>query len=159
MTRALRIDVAAGDLAVVVLVSALAQTPADPWSAGDLLAPEALAKTLREGKPPMILYVGFPSLYKSSHIPGAILAGPGSKPEGIEALKAALAVVPRDNEIVLYCGCCPWDHCPNVRPAFKLVRELGFKQAKLVTIPTNLHTDWITKGYPIERLAEQKPKP
>src|SRR5258705_8493033 len=105
MTRAVRIDVAAAGLAVVVLVSALAQTPSDPWSAGDLLAPEALAKTLRDGKPPMILYVGFPALYKSSHIPGAILAGPDSKPEGIEALKAALAGVPRDNEIVLYCGC------------------------------------------------------
>jgi len=131
---------------------AVAQT-SDPWTAADLMAPETLAKAINENKAGLILYVGFPNLYRSMHIPHAVLAGPVSKPEGEKALREALADVPRDREIVLYCGCCPWDKCPNVRPAFKIVREMGFKQAKLVTIPTNMHTDWVTKGYPQERAA------
>jgi hypothetical protein len=38
-----------------------------------------------------------------------------------------------------------------VRPAFRLLHEMGFTRLKLMTIPTNLSTDWITKGYPTER--------
>jgi hypothetical protein len=87
-----------------------------------------------------------------------VLAGPGSRAEGLEALRKSLVSVPRNRQIVLYCGCCPWNVCPNVRPAFKLVREMGFRQAKLVTIPENLHQDWISKGYPITRPAGQGPK-
>jgi thiosulfate/3-mercaptopyruvate sulfurtransferase len=100
---------------------------------------------------PRILYVGFPILYRSTHISGAELAGPGSKPDGLQLLKETAAKLPRDQELIIYCGCCPWDHCPNVRPAFRLLHEMGFTHLKLVTIPTNLSTDWITKGYPVER--------
>jgi len=149
MTRTLALRVFA---AALFGFGAVAQT-SDPWTAADLMAPETLAKAINENKAGLILYVGFPNLYRSMHIPHAVLAGPVSKPEGEKALREALADVPRDREIVLYCGCCPWDKCPNVRPAFKIVREMGFKQAKLVTIPTNMHTDWVTKGYPQERAA------
>ena len=128
-----------------------ADTAPDPWKPADLIAPEVLAKAIQDKSAPLILYVGFPVLYRAAHVPGAIFAGPGSKPEGLDALKAALASVPRDRDIVVYCGCCPWDRCPNVRPAFKLIKELGYKNAKLVTIPTNVHTDWVSKGYPVEK--------
>ncbi len=141
----------------LVGLAAVAQT-SDPWTAADLMAPETLAKSITDNKASLILYVGFPNLYKSMHIPHAVLAGPVSKPEGEKALRAALADVPRDREIVLYCGCCPWDKCPNVRPAFKIVREMGFRQAKLVTIPTNMHTDWVTKGYPMDRATPPSEK-
>ena len=143
-------------LRLFVLIAAalgVAAQTSDPWTAADLMPPEALAKSITGNKAGLIIYVGFPNLYKSMHIPHAVLAGPVAKPEGVQALKAALANVSRDKEIVLYCGCCPWDHCPNVRPAFKIIREMGFKQAKLLTIPTNMHTDWVTKGYPVERPA------
>ena len=130
----------------------VAQT-SDPWTAADLMAPEVLAKAVTDKKAPPIFYVGFPNLYKSMHIPQAVLAGPVAKPEGVEALKAALANVSRDQEIVIYCGCCPMEKCPNLRPAFRIVREMGFSKAKVVPIPTNMHTDWVTKGYPSERPA------
>jgi thiosulfate/3-mercaptopyruvate sulfurtransferase len=134
-----------------------AQTPAnapDPWKDSDLIQPQALAARISGSTPkPKILYVGFPILYRSTHILGAGLAGPASKPEGLELLKQTAAKIPRDQELVIYCGCCPWDRCPNVRPAFSLLREMGFKHLKLVTIPTNMSVDWITKGYPIERAA------
>jgi thiosulfate/3-mercaptopyruvate sulfurtransferase len=132
-----------------------AQSPAnapDPWKDSDLIQPQALAARFTSSAPkPKILYVGFPILYRSTHISGAELAGPASKPDGLQLLKETAAKLPRDQELIVYCGCCPWDHCPNVRPAFRLLHEMGFTHLKLVTIPTNLSTDWITKGYPVER--------
>ena len=121
---------------------------ADPWTAKDLIQPGDLAKDI---KSPLILQTGFPVLYRASHIPGSIYAGPGSKPEGIEELKKAVAGQPKDRQIVLYCGCCPWDKCPNMRPAFAALKQLGYTNLKAVVIPENLKADWIDKGYPIDR--------
>lgn len=143
-------------LACAVLTAALlcAQT-SEPWQPSDELQPAALAARLnKSGTKPLLLYVGFPALYKGARIPGAILAGPVGKPEGLALLKQAVASVPKDRDIVLYCGCCPFTQCPNVRPAFKTLREMGYGNVKLVVIPTNLATDWVAKGYPTEKAAD-----
>lgn len=139
-------------IAVFAAMIALAQQD-EPWKKSDLIQPEALAARLTgsgAAKPP-IVFVGFPVLYRASHIPGAILAGPASKPEGLEALRQTVAKLPHDTEVVIYCGCCPFDHCPNIRPAFSELRKLGFTRVSLLSIPTNMFADWISKGYPVER--------
>src|SRR5579872_6976479 len=126
----------------VILTSAVfSQTVSEPWPARDLLQPSVLAQAIQSGKPPLILSVGFPVLYKGRHILHAIQAGPGSKLEGLEAMKSALAGVPKDAEIVIYCGCCPMDKCPNIHPAYRAVKELGFTKVRVLSIPTNMHTD------------------
>ena len=56
----------------------------------------------------------------------------------------------RDREVVIYCGCCPFRRCPNVRPAFELLKELKFTNAKLLNLPTSLQADWTSKDYPME---------
>jgi len=123
----------------------------DPWKDSEVIQPGSLAARLTGAAPkPSILYVGFPVLYRSTHIAGAQLAGPASKPEGVEQLKQIAAKLPRDQEVVIYCGCCPWDHCPNIRPAYSLLHEMGFTHLRVVSIPTNMTTDWIGKGYPVE---------
>ena len=138
-------------LAILVLISTCFSQPAsDQWPARDLLQPSALAQALRSGKPPIILSVGFPVLYRGRHILHAIDAGPGSKPEGLEALKKALAGLPKNADIVIYCGCCPMDKCPNIRPAYRAVKELGFTNVRVLSLPTNLHTDWDSQNYPSE---------
>src|SRR4051812_25513608 len=108
-----------------------------------LVQPKDLAAQLagQSSQKPVLFHVGFAVLYRNKHIPGSTYAGPGSKPEGIEALKTAAAKVPRDREIVLYCGCCPWDRCPNVKPAIAALRGMGFKNVKAMYIPTNLARD------------------
>ncbi len=126
----------------------------DPWNDRQLIQPRALADWLASDRPkPLILYVGFPVLYRSVHIPGAKLAGPCSKPEGIALLQSAFAAVPKDREIVLYCGCCPFQKCPNVRPAFEELRTEGFSHVHVLDIPTNFHADWVTKNFPVEKRA------
>jgi len=126
---------------------------AEPWNDADVRQPESLAKDLQAGKKPLVLYVGFPILYRAARIPGAVLAGPGSKQSGLEAMQQALAGVPKDREIVLYCGCCPFDHCPNIRPAFEKIRALGYTNVSLVKMPTSFHADWVEKGYPVEKVS------
>jgi thiosulfate/3-mercaptopyruvate sulfurtransferase len=126
----------------------------DPFTPADVMEPAALAARLRaSGAMPMILFVGFPVIYRSTRIPGAILAGPGMKPEGMQSLKTAVAKTAKNREIVLYCGCCPWTQCPNIRPAFKLMKDLGYTNVKVLSLPTNLATDWVSKGYPTEKAA------
>jgi thiosulfate/3-mercaptopyruvate sulfurtransferase len=56
--------------------------------------------------------------------------------------------LPHDKLIVLYCGCCPWGHCPNVRPAYHQLNAMGFNHVKVLYIANNFGTDWVDKGYP-----------
>jgi 3-mercaptopyruvate sulfurtransferase SseA len=139
--------------ALLLALGALsAQTMPDPWTAGDVIEADQLAARLTSktaSKPP-IFYVGFGILYRSKHIPGAEFIGPGSKQEGLQALREAALKHKRTEEIVIYCGCCPWDHCPNMRPAFIMLHELGFKRVRVLSLPTSFPKDWIEKGYPFE---------
>jgi thiosulfate/3-mercaptopyruvate sulfurtransferase len=123
----------------------------EPWTDNDLVQPEQASKDVRT---PLLIHVGFPVLYRASHITGSVYAGPGSREEGIADLKKAVAGQPRDRQIVLYCGCCPFDKCPNIRPAFAALHEMGFTHVKVMVVPTNLKTDWIDKGYPTDKRAE-----
>jgi len=122
------------------------------WAAdAPLIEPKELAAMLAGGgSQPVLFHVGFNLLYRNRHIPGSIYAGPGRNPEGLDLLKQEAAKLPRSREIVLYCGCCPWDHCPNIAPAAKLLREMGFTHVKVLYIPTNMKVDWFDRGYPAE---------
>lgn len=130
----------------------LCQQGPDPWPSTAWMDPAALAQIIKspDGKMPHLICVAFPILYRTKHIQKASFAGPGSKVEGLEALKKAVAGLPKDSDIVLYCGCCPMDHCPNLRPAFRVLAELGYTKVRVLNIPTNMATDWSGKGYPTE---------
>jgi hypothetical protein len=133
---------------VMLLLAAAMFAASDPWPERVLMQPADLASI----KPQQaIFYVGFPVLYRAAHITGAVLAGPGSKEEGLELLTKALRPLPRNREIVLYCGCCPFQKCPNIRPAYQAATRLGFSNVRVLAIETNLHTDWVEKGYPVAR--------
>ena len=135
----------------LIAAALFAAAASDPWTSADLLAPEKFAPVVAaKGARAPVFYVGFNVLFRSKHIPGAVYAGPGSKPEGIALLRQSLKDVGRDREIVLYCGCCPIEKCPNLRPAFRAAREMGFKNVKVLMLPTRFGIDWVEKGYPYE---------
>ncbi len=140
-------------LSFAALLAALcfSQQSSDPWPKSDLIDPAAFAATLRTSAAgPRIVCVAFPILYRSKHIAHAVFAGPGAKPDGIDALKKAVAGLAKNSDIVLYCGCCPMEKCPNIRPAYRTLKELGFTRVRVLNIPTNMHTDWFSKDYPSE---------
>jgi thiosulfate/3-mercaptopyruvate sulfurtransferase len=130
---------------------------ADPWTSDDVVKPEQIASAIASADPagPLVIHVGFAAMYHGAHISGARYAGPASKPEGLEELKKAVSNEPRNRPILLYCGCCPWDKCPNIRPSFAALRDAGFTNVKVVMLPENLKTDWIDKGYPTDKSATE----
>jgi rhodanese-related sulfurtransferase len=97
----------------------------------------------------ILIQVGFHTMYKMGHIPGSQYAGAASNAEGLAALRKLVASLSRNQEIVIYCGCCPWDNCPNIRPAFQTLKEMGFSNLKVLDIPERLGDDWTAKGFPI----------
>jgi hypothetical protein len=120
-------------------------TPSDLVSASQL---NSQLTAVKAGKI-ILLQVGFLTMYKMGHIPGSQYAGAASNAEGLAALKKLVANLPRNQPIVIYCGCCPWDDCPNIRPAFQALKEMGFSNLKVLDIPERLGTDWTAKGFPI----------
>ena len=127
---------------------------ADPWSSAQLIEAADFARELAPMKPdsrPTIVYVGFRTLFEGGHIPGATFHGTASTEAGMASLKVWAASLPRTADVVLYCGCCPFDRCPNIRPAFTLFRELGFTRLRVLVLRTSFATDWAEKNYPMEK--------
>lgn len=104
-----------------------------------------------DGSAPTIVYVGFRTLFEGGHIPAASFHGTASKEEGLGALKKWLATLPRSINLVIYCGCCPFDRCPNIRPAYAALHEMGFTHLRVLVLPTSFAADWVEKGYPMQR--------
>lgn len=116
-----------------------------------LIEPGQLVKQLseRKGVRPVILHVGFEVLYRGGHIPGAIYAGPASRPAGLEKLRQAATRIPRNREVVIYCGCCPMSVCPNIHPAYEALRKMGFRDLLVLDLPHDFAHDWAEKGLPM----------
>lgn len=118
-----------------------------------LIQPDALNRMVMVGgvQKPVVLQVGSHVMYSQAHIAGAMYAGPGSAASGLRLLRNTVMKMPRNKFIVLYCGCCPWSHCPNVGPAYKTLHDLGFINVKVLYLANNFGDDWVNKGYRVER--------
>jgi len=141
-------------LAVLFWGSAFAQArPAASIPSAALIQPAELATALTDASAakPLILQVGFRKLYDQAHILGAQYAGPARDAEGLRALRQRVAKLPKAAAIVIYCGCCPWSHCPNIAPAYYALHALGFRNLKVLYIADNFGTNWVDKGYPTTR--------
>jgi len=108
------------------------------------------AQLAAKGVRPAVFMVGPNVLYRSKHIPGAVFAGAAQNEFGLAILKAEAGKLSRDREVVVYCGCCPWDHCPNVKPAVDLLKQMGFAKVKALYLGTGFKVDWLDKGYVAE---------
>jgi len=115
------------------------------------MQPADLAKILTsDSAKPLILQVGPKVFFQEARIKGAKYAGPGSTAQGIQLLEKTVSSLPKDQPIVLYCGCCPWDRCPNVGPAFSHLHDLGYTNVKVLYLANNFGENWVQKGYPRE---------
>ena len=124
----------------------------DAIPASQLITPDQFARLLKAGKQtPLILQVGPHTLYTQAHIPGSEYMGAGSAESTREKLRARVKSLPHSTPIVIYCGCCPWSHCPNMHPAYRQLLALGFTNVKALYIADNFGTDWVDKGYPVAK--------
>ena len=158
-----RIDCAAF-IALMALgtVSTRAQSQTAPqansatFSSAQLVQPADLVREMASASAdarPTVVYVGFRTLFAGGHIPGATFHGTASTAQGLADIKQWAAFLPRTTNLVIYCGCCPLQRCPNVRPAFALFREMGFTRVRVLELPNNFAADWVDKNYPVEKGA------
>jgi|SRR5215475_9969114 len=134
---------------VLIFVSSYALSQATSIPTSHLMNPEDLVKILQSGKDkPVMLQVGSHVLFLQAHIPGSEYAGAASTDAGLQQLRNRVESLPRNKFIVLYCGCCPWSHCPNVKPADDAMHAMGFTNVKVLYISDNFGANWVDKGYP-----------
>jgi rhodanese-related sulfurtransferase len=147
--RVLLLDVAL----ITALVAYAMAYQASTIPASHLINPADLVTLLKSsnGTKPLMIQVGSHVLYQQAHIPGSEYVGAASTESGLQALSKRVQRVPKDSPIILYCGCCPWGHCPNVKPADDLLHAKGFSNVKVLYIPNNFGTDWVDKGYPVAK--------
>jgi thiosulfate/3-mercaptopyruvate sulfurtransferase len=117
------------------------------------LTPEELVRTLAapKGAKPLLFHVGSHVFFAQAHIPGSEYVGAGATAEGIQNLQRRVRGLPKETSIVLYCGCCPWSHCPNVIPAYNALVQMGFTNVKVLFMANNFGADWVDKGYPVAK--------
>jgi len=118
----------------------------NPWKANQLMEPAELAAIIKnpQAKKPFVLNIGaVEDIKNATHI------GPANKPENLEKLTKTVQSLPKNTVMVIYCGCCPFGKCPNIRPAFTALQNAGFSNVKLLDLPVNLNTNWTSKGYPL----------
>ncbi|MEJ7559591.1 MAG: rhodanese-like domain-containing protein [Pedobacter sp.] len=117
----------------------------NPWLASELLQPLALVTKMKSEK--VLIY----NIGVEDDIQGTVHIGAASEPEKLQLFKNAIKSASKDKMVVIYCGCCPMNKCPNIRPAFQALKAAKFKKAYLLNLPTNLKTDWISKGLPLAK--------
>jgi hypothetical protein len=120
-----------------------AQNPVN-WTNKQLMEPAALANILTAEKHvPYIFSIG-----PGAIIPHSVAIGMTADKDNLDKFKQQLKGLDKKASIVVYCGCCPYEHCPNVRPAIEALKTMQFTNYKLLDLPHNITTDWISKGYP-----------
>lgn len=134
-------------LIAFALQSFSTKTTGEPWEKEQLMEASELAEIINNPsvKKPIIYSVG-----PGADIKGSIEMGAAQEKENLDKLKVALSKLDKNTEIVLLCGCCPFEHCPNIRPSFELMNEMKFTNHKLLNLSHNLKVDWIDKGYPMK---------
>jgi rhodanese-related sulfurtransferase len=137
--------------ALLCITQAAGQASAIP--ASRLINPDALVKLLQRStaEKPLMIQVGSHVLFAQAHIPGSEYIGPASSEAGVQQLRKRVESLPRNKFILLYCGCCPWGHCPNVKPADDALHAMGFTNVKVLYISDNFGTNWVDKGYPVAK--------
>ena len=130
--------------AVLFTLNLHAQTPTN-WTEKQLIEPSELASIITSNPDSVIII----SVGPFNTIPGGIHTGMAGDKEGIEKFKTQLSTIDKNSKIVIYCGCCPFEHCPNVRPALDALKEMNFTNYYLLDLPENIKINWIDEGYPV----------
>jgi len=117
------------------------------WTPNDLVEPADLAATINKNGTnlPVIFNIG-----AVEDIKGAVHVGAANNPDNLKKLHQLAERLPKNKPAIIYCGCCPFGKCPNVAPAFLDLKKQGLTQVKVLNLPVNLKTNWISKGYPLE---------
>lgn len=121
------------------------------WKKEQLMPTRELAEKIQANAKdkPLVFNVG-----PMEQIKSAVFVGKGTSATSIEKMKSTLAMENKTKAVVVYCGCCSYASCPNIKPAYDALISLGFKNAKVLELPEGIKPDWVAKGYPMEEEAQ-----
>lgn len=127
------------------LVATYFQAPV--WKKEQLMATKELAEKINTNAKdkPLIFNVG-----PMDNIKGAVALGAATNVTFYGKLRDALTMENKTKAVVVYCGCCSYSSCPNIKPAYDALIAQGFKNAKVLELPEGIKPDWVAKGYPME---------
>jgi thiosulfate/3-mercaptopyruvate sulfurtransferase len=123
--------------------NSFSQNP-ENWTKKQLTEPADLVATFKSNKNVPVMF----SIGPGAVIPNSIDIGMVKDEKNLEKFRQQISKLPKTTNILIYCGCCPYEHCPNVRPAIALLQNMQFTNYHLLDLPHNIKTDWIAKGYP-----------
>ena len=127
------------------LISAYAQTPI--WKKEQLMPTKELADkiNINAKDKPLIFNVG-----PMENIKGAQAVGAATNATFSNKILSYLTMESKTKAVVVYCGCCSYSSCPNIKPAYDILIAQGFKNTKVLELPEGIKPDWVAKGYPTE---------
>ena len=79
------------------------------------------------------------------------MSGPASSPDGLNSLTTWAQTLPRSSDLVIYCGCCALRDCPNLRPAYTALTDLGFSRVRMLILPDRFRSARVDRGFPVEK--------
>jgi hypothetical protein len=131
---------------ILLILTSFKKNQTEPWREDQLISPGTLANIINDSAvaKPLIINIG-----PVNSIKGAVKIGPAKEKDNLKELKKLVSSTDKKRAIVVYCGCCPFKDCPNIRPAFSLLNSMKFINHKLLNLPHNLKMDWISQGYPM----------
>jgi len=106
-----------------------------------------LNKLISSGKSPIIINCG-----NQEDIIGAISIGEISKSTNWKTTLKQVLIKNKleksfSKPVVVYCGCCSSDNCPNVEPVIKELTSMGFRDVKGLYFFDGYGPDWKAKDY------------
>lgn len=129
----------------ISFISTFFQTPT--WKKEQLMSTTELSTKLKTNAKdkPLVFNVG-----PMQNIKTAVAVGAATNITFASKMKETLAMENKTKAIVVYCGCCSYSTCPNIKPAYDALVEMGYKNTKVLELPVGLNPDWISKGFPME---------
>ncbi len=127
-------------LAFSGILMSYSQTPI--WKKEQLMPTKELAEKIQTNAKdkPLVFNVG-----PMEQIKTAVFVGRGTSVTGLEKLKSSVAMENKNRTVVVYCGCCSYASCPNIKPAYDVLIAAGFKNAKVLELPEGIKPDWVAK--------------
>lgn len=132
----------------VTIATAFKKNELGSWKEKQLITPEALVNQIKSGDTTNLVLLNTGPV---EDIQGAITIGAVEDAKNLAKLKEYLKTVPTDKQVVIYCGCCPLSVCPNLKPAYDALKEMKFKNYKVLRLTHDLQEDWMDKGYPTQQ--------
>jgi len=134
-------------LGLIIISVTVASAQQVIWKKEQLMPTAEMAEKIKTNAKdkPLIFNVG-----PMEQIKTAVFVGRGTSVSSIDKMKSTLSMENKNRTVVVYCGCCSYASCPNIKPAYDALISLGFKNAKVLELPEGIKPDWVAKGYPME---------